>query len=244
MSNNGYKSFSSQFKSCIYDPETIEEFEQSWEKLLEDNELRDNEWLQRTYELRKKWAQVYSRYHFCAGMTTSQRSESINKFLKDYFTHGRIVLREFVHMYSKAMDNRREKEREAEHITRQTTPNMISNWSIEREAASKYTRKVFYLFQEGVKQIIDLSLELEHANETTCTYKVREIEGRKRTRTITYERFEETVSCTCRKFEFDGILCSHALKLFRHLEKKTLLPRYYLKRWTQASIIDFFKLLC
>ena len=84
--------------------------------MLEDNGLRGNKWLQRTYELRKKWAQVYSHAHFCAGMTTSQGSD-IKKFLKGYFNLGRIILREFVSLYSRAMDNRHEKEREVEYLT-------------------------------------------------------------------------------------------------------------------------------
>ncbi|XP_052203950.1 protein FAR1-RELATED SEQUENCE 5-like [Diospyros lotus] len=41
LSNNGYKTFAPQFKACIYNPETVEEFEQSWDKLLEDNGLRE-----------------------------------------------------------------------------------------------------------------------------------------------------------------------------------------------------------
>ncbi|XP_052187077.1 protein FAR1-RELATED SEQUENCE 5-like [Diospyros lotus] len=238
LSNDGYKSFAPQFKACIYNPETVEEFEQSWDKLLEDNGLRGNEWLQRTYELRKKWAQVYNRAHFCAGMTTSQRSESINKFLKDYFNHSRIVLREFVSLYSRAMDNRREKEREAEHLTQQTTPNLVCNWSVEHEVAKKYTKKIFYWFQEGIKQTIDLSLELDNDDGTIRTYKAKEIEGQQRIRTLTYNQLEQTVSCTCRSFEFNGIICSHALKLFRHLEFKSLPSQYYLKRWTRAATHD------
>ena len=68
------------------------------------------------HELRKKQAQVYSHAHFCAGMTTSQRSESINKFLKDYFNHGRIVLREFVALYYKGMDNCYEKKKRGQTL--------------------------------------------------------------------------------------------------------------------------------
>jgi len=128
------------------------------------------------------------------------------------------------------MDNRREKEKEAEHLTQQTTPNFVCNWSVEREAAKKYTTKIFYWFQEGIKQTIDFSLELENDNGTIRSYRAKEIEGRKRIRTLTYNHLEQRVSCTCRKFEFNGILCSHALKLFRYLEFKSLPPEYYLKR--------------
>ncbi|XP_026414157.1 protein FAR1-RELATED SEQUENCE 5-like [Papaver somniferum] len=120
-----YKSFASDFKSCIYDPETIDEFEKNWKKMLEDYKLTNNEWLQGIYDLREKWAQVYSHSYFCAGITTTQRSESINKFLKSYFCNGKILPRQFFHKYSKAMTDRREKVLEEEFKTQQTSPDVF-----------------------------------------------------------------------------------------------------------------------
>jgi zinc finger SWIM domain-containing protein 3 len=67
-----FKSFTQDFKRCIYDPKTVEEFESSWNKLLDDYELRGNDWLEGIYLLREKWAQVYGRDHFCAGITLDQ----------------------------------------------------------------------------------------------------------------------------------------------------------------------------
>lgn len=115
---------------------------------------------------------------------------------------------------------------------------MVGNWSVKREVVKKYTPKIFYWFQEGTKQTIDLSLKLDNDDETIHTYRAKEIEGRQRIHTLTYNHLKQTVSCTCRKFEFDGILCSHALKLFRHLEFKSLPFQYYLKRWTQATTYE------
>ncbi|RZC82856.1 hypothetical protein C5167_045642 [Papaver somniferum] len=230
-----FKSFSVQFRACIYDPETIEEFEESWSKLLDEYGLRGIEWLQGLYDLRQMWAQVYSSGHFCAGMTATERSENISKFLKAYFSTGSILLREFVDQYSKAMVDRYEKEKEAEKKTHQTAPNLISAWSVEREASNLYTREMFYGFQEGLQQTIDLLLELVSDDGVIRTYRATEMEGQKKIRTLTYNQAEQSVYCSCRKFEFNGILCSHALKLFRDLRFKNLPPKYYLKRWTRKA---------
>ena len=67
-----FKSFTQDFKRCIYDPETVEEFESIWNKLLDDYELRGNDWLEGIYLLREKWGQVYGRDHFCEGLTLDQ----------------------------------------------------------------------------------------------------------------------------------------------------------------------------
>ncbi|XP_026398732.1 protein FAR1-RELATED SEQUENCE 5-like [Papaver somniferum] len=185
-----YKSFASDFKSCIYDPETIDEFEKNWKKMLEDYKLTNNEWLQGIYDLREKWAQVYSHSYFCAGITTTQRSESINKFLKSYFS---------------------------------------------REAAKFYTRKMFSIFQEELKLIVGLLLEMEKEDGGIRIYKAKDIDDMRRIRTLTYNSIENSVSCSCRKFEFSGILCAHALKVFHDLQYKNLPPQYYLKRWSKKA---------
>ncbi|XP_058180152.1 protein FAR1-RELATED SEQUENCE 5-like [Rhododendron vialii] len=171
--------------SCIYDGETIEEFEESWKKLLVDVKLIDNVWLQKLYEFREKWAQVYSHAYFCAGMTSTQRSESINKFLKKYFG-STLVLREFVDQYAKAIACRCEKEREVENRTQQMSPILVSKWSVECEAAEKYTKKMFYLFQKEFQQALDLSLNLENDDGTISTYIVKELEGWKKIRKLVY----------------------------------------------------------
>ncbi|XP_026389121.1 protein FAR1-RELATED SEQUENCE 5-like [Papaver somniferum] len=202
-----FKSFSVQFKACIYDPETIEEFEESWSKLLDEYGLRGT-------------------------------GENISKFLKAYFSTGSIPLWEFVDQYSKAMVDQYEKEKEAEKRTHQTEPNLISAWPIEHEASKLYTREMFYGFQEELQQIIDLLLELVSDDGIIRTYRATEMEGQKKIRTLIYNHTEQSVYCSCKKFEFNGILCSHALKLFRNLQYKTLPPKYYLKRWTRKATED------
>lgn len=63
-----FSTFSQEFRSCVYDPETIEEFKSSWKSLLEKFGLSENVWLKSLYEIREKWAQVYGRSNFCAGI--------------------------------------------------------------------------------------------------------------------------------------------------------------------------------
>jgi zinc finger SWIM domain-containing protein 3 len=43
---------------------------------------------------------------------------------------------------------------------------------------------------------------------------------------------EETVICSCKKFEFAGILCSHCLKILDINNIKHIPEKYILKRWT------------
>ncbi|TXG65238.1 hypothetical protein EZV62_006513 [Acer yangbiense] len=233
---NEFKTFSKDFKKCVYYPETVEEFELEWQALLDHYGLGENTWLEGLYKLREKWAQVYARSHFCAGMTTSQRSESINKFLKKFFKR-KLILREFVVQYDKAIADRREKKRLVETTTMQTKRNLFCAWNVEYEASKFYTRKIFHYFQDELKKLVDWRLEFENDDGKTRRYKVvklvtRNLETREIKRSVIYIPSTQLVSCSCRKFEFDGILCAHALKLFRELEFSSLPSKYYLKRWS------------
>ncbi|OMO53636.1 hypothetical protein COLO4_36684 [Corchorus olitorius] len=74
----------------------------------------------RMYGKRKQWVPVYSRDFFCADMSTTQRSESINKFFKGFLSR-KMLLMDFVQGVDKALVRRREKEIEADfkmnHVT-------------------------------------------------------------------------------------------------------------------------------
>ncbi|KAG8369532.1 hypothetical protein BUALT_Bualt14G0023300 [Buddleja alternifolia] len=72
-----FTSFSKDFSSCVYDYEEEEDFLNAWQEMLEKYGLQTNEWLERLFKIRKKWALVYGQQSFCADMTTTQRSERI-----------------------------------------------------------------------------------------------------------------------------------------------------------------------
>ncbi|XP_042950255.1 protein FAR1-RELATED SEQUENCE 5-like [Carya illinoinensis] len=108
---NRFPDFGKDFCHCIHETITIEEFEQAWSFILVKYELGDNAWLQGIYNRREKWVSAYLRSTFCAGMSTTQRSESMNKYFKDYIRSSTMVS-DFVHQYEKALDARYFKEKE------------------------------------------------------------------------------------------------------------------------------------
>ncbi|KAL6205398.1 hypothetical protein ACLB2K_022658 [Fragaria x ananassa] len=71
-----FSMFSQDFKRCIYNPESVEEFESSWKDLLDYYDLTENDWLKDLYELREKWAQIYGRSNFCAAKGAKDKQSS------------------------------------------------------------------------------------------------------------------------------------------------------------------------
>ncbi|XP_026459696.1 protein FAR1-RELATED SEQUENCE 1-like [Papaver somniferum] len=57
--------------------------------------------------------------------------------------------------------------------------------------------------------------------------------GKKYHRTIIFDSLSNNLSCSCRRFEFAGFLCSHALKVLSIHNIKSIPTQYILKRWTK-----------
>ena len=74
-------------------------------------ELEGNEWLGSLFEDRKFWAPPYTRDTFFVGLSTTQRSKSINSFFFffKYFSK-KTSSKEFVEQYKVALQGRQEKE--------------------------------------------------------------------------------------------------------------------------------------
>ena len=72
---------------------------------MENYELGDNDCLGNLYMRREKWIPTYIRRKFCARISTIQRSESMNKFFKDYVCSSSTI-RNFVYQYEQVLNAR------------------------------------------------------------------------------------------------------------------------------------------
>ncbi|XP_042941362.1 protein FAR1-RELATED SEQUENCE 5-like [Carya illinoinensis] len=229
---NRFPEFGKDFRHCIHETITIEEFEQAWSFILVKYALGDNAWLQGLYNRREKWVSAYLRSTFCAGMSTTQRSESMNKFFKDY-VHSSTMVSDFVHQYEKALDARYFKEKEKDVRTKSTRAILKTGYKIEEEAAIVYTRKSFMKFQEEL-------FNSQRYKSTKCrsdceskTYGVT-LQGKETPiYYVTLESGQEKATCTCHMFEFVGLLCRHILCVFgKKFKLDSLSQHYVLERWT------------
>ena len=82
--NAKQKQFKSDFYNLITNEICVEDFESSWKKLITKYGLVKSKYMLRLYKHRGKWAKPYFMSVFCAGMTSTQRSESANHMLKRY----------------------------------------------------------------------------------------------------------------------------------------------------------------
>ncbi|XP_026405193.1 protein FAR1-RELATED SEQUENCE 5-like isoform X1 [Papaver somniferum] len=220
------------FSKCIYGYETEEEFIARWEKMLHDYKLAGTKWLDDLFNVREKWALVYGHDTFCADTTTTQHNKSINKFLKK-FVKKKYSFTEFLARYERVLSAWRERELHEDFESIQTSPNLPFPAPMLKQAADKYTRAVFKMFAEEYKEWILCKVEDCGEDGIFCKYEVTQENRAKGLVTIDPSTCQ--VLCSCKKFEFVGILCRHAIKILYHRNIHDLPPHYILKRWSKDA---------
>ncbi|KAF8364795.1 hypothetical protein HHK36_033228 [Tetracentron sinense] len=228
------KTFQLEFDKCINKSETAEEFEFTWELLLDKYNLRGNDWLQSLYIDRKEWVPTYLRDTFFAGMSATQRSGSVNS-LFDGYVNARTTLQDFAEQYEKALDDRFEKEARAEFDTFYTKPVLKTPLPIEKQAADVYTRKMFTAFQDEIFESLVLAVKRSGEDGVISTYDVARFDEEHKAYSVAFNFSEQSASCSCKMFESEGILCRHVLAVFKATNVFTLPSHYILKRWTRNA---------
>ncbi|KAF8404514.1 hypothetical protein HHK36_009399 [Tetracentron sinense] len=211
----------------------FDDFERDWKSLLEKYSLCDNEWIKSLYEERKHWIPAYMRETFFSGMSTSGRSESINSLFKGY-VHSLTNLRDFVKQYEKALENRYAIEVRADFETSSKYRTLKTSSMIEKQAAEAYTKTMFGLFDRQYLESLDC-LVFHKGDDCGITYyHVRQVDKQKE-HIVMCSNPEITITCSCKMFEFEGILCKHILSTLRARNILQIPEQYLLKRWMRDS---------
>ncbi|KAG2726407.1 hypothetical protein I3760_01G111200 [Carya illinoinensis] len=224
-----------ELMKCVYDTQTIEEFENCWAGFINTYDLHDNAWLTSLYIEREHWVPVFLKEHFWAGMSTTQRSESMNAFFDDY-VHSKTNLKEFVDQFDNALKKKIENENQAEFQSFSGTIPCVSRSPIEKKFQELYTNNKFKEVQQQVIGLIDLEISLQASDGVNRRYLVEdEVRIQEFTKQVTYS-VEFTVDdcnakCSCGLFQMRGILCRHILAAFKANGIKSLPNQYILDRW-------------
>ncbi|KAI3864027.1 hypothetical protein MKW98_031619 [Papaver atlanticum] len=76
---DNYVRIKSRMKKVVYDSQCPAEFEERWSEMLEKYEsLKQNKWLSKLYREKDRWIPCFVKTTFWAGMSTTQRSVSMN----------------------------------------------------------------------------------------------------------------------------------------------------------------------
>ncbi|KAL3524650.1 hypothetical protein ACH5RR_013022 [Cinchona calisaya] len=227
------ENFMAKFEKCIYRSWMEEEFDKRWLKLVDRFELKENELMQTLYKDRTKWVPMFLRDAFFAGMSTVQRSESVNSFF-DKYLHKKTTVQEFVKQYDAILQDRYEEEAKADSDTWNKQPALKSPSPFEKHVASIYTHAVFKKFQVEVLGAVACIPKRERQEGTTLTFRVQDFEKNQEF-IVTFNELNSEVFCVCHMFEYKGFLCRHAMIVLQICGISAIPSQYILKRWTKDA---------
>jgi len=218
----------------MYDIGIEADFEKAWFDLVNEHNLHETTWIKSVYEIKKKWAACYMKEALTLGMRSTQVSESLNAHFKCCLKPNLGILQFFKH-FERVVGEKREKELKCDYesshklarLVYETSPLLIQMGKI-------YTHTIFELFQNEFKLFLALSVPIRHETDSLCEYVITN-ENHEGYFRVSFNRVSTSITCTCKKYDTFGILCSHALKVFELNDVKVIPDRYILRRWTREA---------
>uniref|UniRef100_A0A1J3GPJ1 Protein FAR1-RELATED SEQUENCE n=5 Tax=Noccaea caerulescens TaxID=107243 RepID=A0A1J3GPJ1_NOCCA len=235
---HNYDGVRKAFTKAVYDTLKVVEFEAAWGFMVHSFGVIDNEWLRSLYEDRARWAPVYLKDTFFAGIATARPGETLNPFFERY-VHKQTPLKEFLDKYELALHKKHREETLSDiESLASNTAELKTKCSFETQLSRVYTRDMFKKFQVEVEEMYScFSTTQLHVDGPFVIFLVKErVQGESNRREIRdfevlYNRSVGEVRCICSCFNFYGYLCRHALCVLNFNGVEEVPLRYVLPRW-------------
>lgn len=222
---------------AVYESLKVIEFESAWGFIVQRFGVSDHEWLRGLYEDRVKWAPVYLKDTFFAGVSAARPGEVLSPFFEKY-VHKQTPLKEFLDKYELALQKRHKEEALADIESRNSSLGLKTRCSFELQLSRVYTRDIFKKFQFEVEEMYScFSTTQLHIDGPIVIFLVKErVHGEGNRREIRdyevlYNRSAGEVRCICSCFNFYGYLCRHALCVLNFNGVEEVPSKYILPRW-------------
>ncbi|KAL2923032.1 Protein FAR-RED IMPAIRED RESPONSE 1, partial [Bienertia sinuspersici] len=230
--------FQKHMKDVVYDSLTPEEFEGRWIILIQSFKLEGNEWLNGLWEDRRRWVPAYVKDVFWAGISTTQRVESIHHFFKG-FMNAKTTLRNFVQKYTRALDHRANAEKVATANDDRRKARVKSTSIVEKHFQKVYTDAKFrevqhecfslmYCLPKGETQLTEHVTEYNIEDRIQVGDPVHHVSKELK---VVLDREKGELRCTCRLFEHRGILCRHYIRVMEMTNMPSVPEKHVLQRW-------------
>ncbi|CAL5049526.1 unnamed protein product [Urochloa decumbens] len=236
-----HETFKQEFHGLVSEMMPVPEFERRWDELMTKHNLRTNKYLQRAYHYRAMWAKPFFSKIFCAGMTSTQRSESANHMLKGYVRRS-SPMHHFIGQFERLLADRRSEEAREEHATEKVTRPMRFGFPIEQHANTIYTRNIFSKFSNQL--FLSGSMVIAYEDDRG-SYIVKDPSVKLASSDSFLVRLSPDLrecTCSCGHFDHCGMLCAHLLKVFVHHNVHEIPDSCVLNRWRRgvnpALLID------
>ncbi|CBI25746.3 hypothetical protein VitviT2T_014749 [Vitis vinifera] len=220
-----YAEFKSEFEA-LYCLEVPDEFDLRWNQMVSRFGLSSDKHIALLFSLRASWALAFIRGYFLARMTTELYAKSVDSFLKGIF-NAQTCLRSFFEQVGISSNFQNHEFEEMQYVHSKTCI------PIEENARSTLTPFAFRALQHELV----LAMQYAASEMSTGSYIVRHFSKMEGERLVIWIPEEEQIHCSCKEFEFSGILCRHALRILVMKNYFQLPEKYFPSRWRRESTL-------
>ncbi|XP_074299404.1 protein FAR1-RELATED SEQUENCE 5-like [Silene latifolia] len=239
----GWPKIEVELRNAVHDTMDANEFEEAWRTMVQKYQIQNNPWIKESYALRRKWVPVYWKGTFCAGMSSTQRSEQQNRFLKT-FVSIESGLCNFVHQFKNAILSKVNEEKQMNFECLDRPPKLSPGSILVEEVFHKlYTNTMFKEVQAEVFGLFNTNVVNIGKVGNYTRYLADEIivdppwrRGAKKSYEVNIDAVEVDFTCSCKLFEFKGILCKHIIRCIQLEDIKYIPDKYILDCWRKDIV--------
>ncbi|KAE8772414.1 hypothetical protein D1007_55625 [Hordeum vulgare] len=230
--------------------ETIDEFLENERRAAEggndrsiDSELKPKMGMQ--FSMREEAQKFLNFYAFVAGFSISvvstARTTSKKRNGEVKGVGAQFSMTSFLREYQRILDNIHANEDELDHNAthkKVSWKTFTTKYYIERQAHNMYNISIFRKFQIILNDVTRLQIREEESMKLYMVYQAKNYykqEHMARLYVVQVDADRDDYSCICCKFEKDGILCCHILKVMLHLEVDKIPDKYIIDRWIKEG---------
>ncbi|XP_027155356.1 protein FAR1-RELATED SEQUENCE 7-like [Coffea eugenioides] len=141
----------------------------------------------------------------------------------------------FFRHFNRVIDDKRHNELITEYEMRQKLPMVgLRQTPVLVHATETYSPTVFVAFQNEYDESTAMVILRQQDAGIFVEFAVMRYDGGSE-RIVVFNRNDLNVHCSCKKYENEGILCGHSLKVFDTVGIKTIPLEYVKRRWTRRA---------
>ncbi|KAK9714907.1 hypothetical protein RND81_06G129900 [Saponaria officinalis] len=229
-------------RTLVHESTTEEKFQGMWEVMVGKYNLQKNSWVKEAWLIRRRWVPVYWMDTFCAGMSSTQRSEQSNRYFKT-FVSIETGLKQFIDQFEFALKRKAEEERLLNFADKKRPLKWDQGILFEDVFRKVYPNQKFQEVKDEVYGCINTNVETltnvsGFVKMFRATSKVNEPFWKKERRCfdVSIDTLSGEYKCGCKLFEFKGIACRHIIKCLDVLDVKVIPDKYILDRWRKDLV--------